>query len=102
MDADPVWACVARLQQAGWQIAPAASPWQVVTDLYAHRWWSGQLVDSAVLSLTTGQGLAQRIQVPASGGGLAHAVVGTTGLVPLEQLAPLVEEWPAAAAMDGS
>lgn len=95
MEAEPVFTCVTRLQQAGWQVAPAASPWQAITDIHAHRWWTGQLVDSAVLALTTGQGLAQRIQVTTSSAGPAHRVVAATGPMPFDQLTTLLEGWPA-------
>lgn len=81
MEPDPVQACLAALQQAGWHVAPTTSPWEVVTELHADRWWSAQLVDTAVLDVPTGLGLLQRVQitVPANGTGppQQHHVMAT-------------------------
>ncbi len=100
MQPDPVLACAGQLQQAGWQLAPVASPWQTVTEMHAHRWWSGQLVDVAHLSLTTGHGIVQRIQVTATANGPAHVVLADSGLVALDQLPATAANWPAPPAGD--
>ncbi len=100
MQPDAVLACVGQLQQAGWQVAPVASPWQTVTEMHAHRWWSGQLVDAAHLSLTTGHGILQRIQVTATATGPAHAILADSGLLPLDHLPALAASWPAPPAED--
>ncbi|WP_461143517.1 hypothetical protein [Salinifilum aidingensis] len=100
MQPDAVLACVGQLQQAGWQVSPVASPWQTVTEMHAHRWWSGQLVDAAHLSLTTGQGMLQRIQVTATATGPAHIILADSGLVALEQLPAIAASWPAPPAED--
>ncbi|MHA6800269.1 hypothetical protein [Bounagaea algeriensis] len=100
MQPDAVLACVGQLQQAGWQVAPVASPWQAVTEMHAHRWWSGQLVDAAHLSLVTGQGMLQRIQVTATASGPAHVILADSGLVALDQLPAIAVSWPAPPAAD--
>lgn len=97
MEPDPVQASLAALQQAGWHIAPTASPWEVVTQLHADRWWSGQLVDIAVLDVPTGLGLLQRVQITVPANGLGppqHHVMATTGLQPLAALPAVVTSWP--------
>lgn len=97
MASDPIMACVGLLQQAGWQLAPVANPWHIVTELHAHRWWDAYLVDIAALSLLTDQGCAQRVQLVAPPAGSAtprHHVLGSTGLVSVEQLSPLLADWP--------
>ena len=96
MEPDPMQACVTALQQAGWHVAPAANPWHVITEIHADRWWSPQLLDTAVLSITTGQGLFQRLQLePAtSGPGLPqHQVVASSGLQPFDDLVRLLPIW---------
>lgn len=97
MASEPMMACVGLLQQAGWQLAPTANPWHVVTELHAHRWWDAYLVDTATLSLLTDQGCGQRVQLiapPAGSGTPRHQILGSTGLVSVERLPPLLADWP--------
>lgn len=60
-EVDPVRTYVAGLQRAGWHVAPQASLWNVTSEIYADRWWSPNLVDTALISMTTGHGLGQRV-----------------------------------------
>lgn len=97
MVTEPVRACVGALQQAGWQLAPTANPWHVITELHAHHWWNAQLVDTATLSLPTGHGCGQRVQITTPPEGIGppqHQILGSTGLVPLDQLSTLLADWP--------
>ena len=97
MAIEPVMSCVGALQQAGWQLAPTANPWHVVTELHAHRWWDPYLVDTATLSLLTDLGCGQRVQLlapPAGSGSPQHQILGSTGLVPVQQLPTLLADWP--------
>ena len=96
MEQDPALSCVTALQQAGWHVAPAANPWHVITEIHADRWWSPQVVDTAVLSISAGQGLLQRLQLqpPAHGSGLPeHWILASTEMQPFEELAMLLPSW---------
>lgn len=95
MDPNPLVTCLTRLQHLGWHIAPLASAWHAVTDIHADRWWTPQLVDTAALSLTTGQGVGQRLHVSVDTAGVpVHGVSAETGVLPLDELATLLASWP--------
>lgn len=97
MEVDPLGACVAGLQRAGWHVAPQASLWNVTTEIHADRWWSPNLVDTALVSGMTGQGLGQRVQVrflPEDSGAPDHQVLASTGVVDVAELVDLLTQWP--------
>jgi hypothetical protein len=93
---DPILACVVALNQAGWHVSPAASPWPVTTEIHADLRWSPQLVDTAVLSTATGQAVAQRIKIipTQDTGQLQHEVLAHTGPVPAADLPAILADWP--------
>lgn len=79
-------------------MAPLASPWHTTTEIHADRWWTPQLVDTAVLSLTTGHGVGQRLTVSVTPSGLpSHEVSADTGVLPVADLAAQLASWPAPA-----